>query len=189
MPATPSLARRVSARLCLILLALFALAMWCALAANFAHADESAALFFVREHAVARLPSPIRNQARFHPRFVNHGPSGGVRSLIAGQVTARLGAEWVATALDIATIESRGNCQAYNRGAIGVFQVRHPERFGVSPAAARTCAGGVAAGIAHMQHCIAQGARTSRQMMVCHNSGTPFARHVERAYRFALSRH
>jgi len=56
---------------------------------------------------------------------------------------------------------------------------------GVSRAAALTCEGGVRAGVAHMDMCIRKGARTSHQMMRCHNSGSPWGR-VERAYRVAL---
>jgi hypothetical protein len=117
-----------------------------------------------------------------------HEHSGGIRALITASVSARLGPQWVSTALRIVQIESGGNCRAYNRGAIGVFQVRNPERFGVSAAQARTCAGGVSAGVAHMVMCRDKGARSPAMMMACHNSGSPFARHVERAYRFALAR-
>lgn len=107
----------------------------------------------------------------------------GVNQMIAEHVSARIGSEWVSTALQIARIESGGRCGAVNSsGATGVFQVMHPERFGVSRSAARTCAGGIAAGVAHMEACIAKGARTSAQLMRCHNSGSPFGR-VERAYR------
>jgi hypothetical protein len=110
--------------------------------------------------------------------------SGTVSELIADTVSAQLGHQWVATALRIAHIESAGRCGAVNRsGATGVFQVMNPERFGVSRASARTCAGGVAAGVAHMRACLAKGAATSAQMMVCHNSGSPFSRRVEPAYR------
>ena len=34
--------------------------------------------------------------------------------------------------------------------------------------------------------CLTKGARTSGQMTVCRNSGSPFARRVERSYRVAL---
>lgn len=109
--------------------------------------------------------------------------SGGVSAMISEHVSARIGSEWVSTALQIARIESGGRCGARNRsGAAGVFQVIHPERFGVSRSAALTCSGGIAAGVAHMEACIAKGARTPAQLMRCHNSGSPFGR-VERAYR------
>jgi hypothetical protein len=118
-------------------------------------------------------------------RARSRGIDRSVQSMIADRVSARLGSQWVATALRIARIESGGRCNAYNRGAIGVFQVRNPSRFGVSARYAMTCAGGIEAGISHMQSCLAKGARTSGQMMVCHNTGNPFSRRVDRAYRFA----
>ena len=97
----------------------------------------------------------------------------GVSTLIASYVSARLGPHWVPVALQIARIESGGRCGAANpSGAVGLFQVMHPEQFGVSRASARTCNGGVA-----------RGARTDAQMMACHNTGSPFSRRVERAYR------
>jgi hypothetical protein len=113
--------------------------------------------------------------------------NSGVNEMIADHVSSRIGSEWVPTAIQIARIESGGRCGAVNRsGATGVMQVMHPERFGVSRAYARTCEGGIQAGVSHMAACIAKGARTHYQMMVCHNAGTPFARRVEKAYRFAL---
>jgi hypothetical protein len=111
-----------------------------------------------------------------------------VSQLIASSVSARIGAQWVPVALKIAKIESGGRCNAANRsGAVGVFQVMHPAQFGISRAAALTCSGGVAAGVAHMARCVAHGARTAGQMMACHNGGSPFARRLEPAYRRALA--
>lgn len=103
--------------------------------------------------------------------------------MIAEHVSSRIGSEWVPTALQIAKIESGGNCGAVNRsGATGIFQVMRPELYGVSRSAARSCSGGIIAGVNHMAACIAKGAHTHEQMMRCHNSGSPFGR-VERAYR------
>lgn len=109
-------------------------------------------------------------------------PRGGVWSLISSHVSARIGPQWVPTALRIAKIESGGRCDARNGRAVGVFQVIHPEQFGVSRAEAKTCDGGVRAGVEHMRACLAKGARTGAQMMRCHNSGSPHGR-VEKAYR------
>lgn len=109
--------------------------------------------------------------------------NSNISEMISEHVSARIGSQWVETALQIARIESGGRCGARNRsGATGVFQVIHPERFGVSRSEALTCSGGIQAGVAHMEACIAKGARTSAQLMRCHNSGSPFGR-VERAYR------
>jgi hypothetical protein len=120
-----------------------------------------------------------------HGRHYRNIPdaSGGVSAMISEHVSARIGSEWVSTALQIARIESGGRCGARNRsGATGVFQVINPERFGVSRSAALTCSGGIQAGVSHMAACIAKGARTPAQLMRCHNSGSPFGR-VERAYK------
>ena len=122
---------------------------------------------------------------RKHGRHYRNIPdaSGGVSAMISEHVSARIGSEWVPTALQIARIESGGRCGARNRsGATGVFQVINPERFGVSRSAALTCSGGIQAGVSHMAACIAKGAHTHSQMMRCHNSGNPFGR-VERAYK------
>lgn len=108
--------------------------------------------------------------------------------MISDHVSSRIGSEWVPTAIQIARIESGGNCGAVNAsGATGIFQVINPGRFGVSRSYARTCQGGIEAGVAHMAMCIKKGAQTHHQMMVCHNAGTPFARRVERAYRRYVS--
>lgn len=110
-----------------------------------------------------------------------------VRSMISARVSSEIGAQWVPTALRIAQIESRMQCNPHgNARHHGVFQVGDPDRFGVSPAAARTCSGGIAAGVAHMAACIRMGATSARQMMICHNAGNPFARRIEKAYRVAL---
>ena len=154
-----------------------------------ARADDALATFFAQVFAQPLPPQPgiikpLRRAARERAQATQLA-DGDVHDLIVSSVTARLGPQWVPTALHIAHVESRGRCAAYNRGAIGVFQVRHPEQFGVSAAAARTCSGGVAAGIAHMASCLSRGATTSASMMRCHNSGSPFGR-VERAYRVVL---
>lgn len=110
-----------------------------------------------------------------------------VQGMIAQHVTARIGSQWVGTALRIAKIESRFRCNARNGRAVGIFQNTNPAMFGVSRAAALTCDGGIRAGVAHMHMCIGKGARTQAQMYRCHNSGSPWGR-VERAYRVALAR-
>ena len=109
--------------------------------------------------------------------------TGAVPDMIARHVAATIGPRWINTALRIAKIESGFRCGARNGRAVGVFQNTDPARFGVSRRAALTCSGGVAAGVAHMAACIRLGARTDRQMAVCHNTGNPFARRTERAYR------
>lgn len=137
------------------------------------------------EWAVAQgngaIIQPLRPAARERTR----APRTAVQTMIADHVSARIGAQWVGTAMRIAHIESRFRCDARNGRAVGIFQNTNPQMFGVSRAAALTCAGGVRAGVAHMAMCIGKGARTPAQMMRCHNSGSPWGR-VERAYRVAL---
>ena len=111
---------------------------------------------------------------------------GAVRAMIAEAVRARLGSQWIASALHIAKIESGFRCNARNGRAVGVFQNIDPARFGVSRREAATCSGGIRAGVAHMAMCINAGARNEKMLAICHNTGRPYARHVERAYRWAL---
>jgi len=132
---------------------------------------------------MGRIVQPLRPAAA-ERRSVE--PRGAVQTMIAEHVSARIGSQWVGTALRIAKIESGYRCNARNRRAVGVFQNTNPQMFGVSRAAALTCSGGVAAGVAHMQMCISMGATTANQMYICHNTGRISARRVERAYRFAL---
>lgn len=129
------------------------------------------------------IVQPLRPAAR---ELRGDVPRSHVQTMIAEHVAARIGSQWVGTALRIAKIESGFRCNARNRRALGVFQNTNPQMFGVSRAAALTCEGGVRAGVAHMAMCISKGARTSGQMMRCHNSGSPWGR-VERAYRVALA--
>ncbi len=114
-------------------------------------------------------------------------PRGVIQTMIAEHVSARIGSQWVGTALRIAKIESGYRCNARNGRAVGIFQNTNPAMFGVSRAAALTCDGGIRAGVAHMAMCIGKGATTHRMMLICHNAGTPYARRVERAYRVALA--
>ncbi len=139
------------------------------------------------EWAVAQgggVVQPLRPAARERRRHERHGQ---VQTMIVDAVCARIGCQWTSTALRIAKIESGFRCNARNRRAVGIFQNTNPQMFGVSRAAALTCSGGIAAGVAHMAACIARGARTEAQMYRCHNSGSPYGR-VERAYRVALAR-
>lgn len=147
-----------------------------------AHA-QSALEWAASQGANARLIQLLRPAARELRGVV---PRTHVQTMIAEHVSARIGSQWVGTALRIAKIESGFRCNARNGRAVGVFQNTNPAMFGVTRRAALTCGGGIAAGVAHMAMCIGKGARTSHQMMRCHNSGSPWGR-VERAYRDALA--
>jgi len=133
---------------------------------------------------MGRIVQPLRPAAA-ERRSVE--PRGAVQTMIAEHVSARIGSQWVGTALRIAKIESGFRCNARNGRAVGIFQNTNPAMFGVSRGEALTCSGGIRAGVAHMAMCIGKGARTGAQMMRCHNSGSPYGR-VERAYRIALAR-
>ena len=138
------------------------------------------------QRVATQTPAP---RYRHHKIIAPHSHIGATTNLIAMNVSERLGAQWVPVALRIAHIESGGRCNARNGKALGIFQVINPGQFGVSSGQALTCEGGVRAGVAHMERCIRNGARTNAQMMACHNSGSPFTRtaHLEKAYRRVLA--
>jgi hypothetical protein len=146
---------------------------------------------------VARVynqPKPARVVLQYDPSKYVLGAStqNTVYSMIASRVTERIGSQWVATAYDIMRIETGGKCYVRNSiGATGIYQVRWPERFGISTSQAMTCEGGIAAGVEHMAMCIQKGATTWAQMLTCHNSGDPFfpKYKLEPAYQRAILRH
>jgi hypothetical protein len=156
-----------------------------------AHADDNVFSFFRSEPAPIHRDGGTIVRPDFQAKYEGAAPRrhtnlGGVQGQIADHVTRTIGAQWISTSLRIAKIESGFRCNARNHRAVGIFQNTNPQMFGVSRSAALTCSGGIRAGVAHMAMCIRKGARNSHQMMVCHNTGSPFSRRVERAYRFAL---
>jgi len=159
-----------------------ALALAC-LATPVAAQEAPSALEWAVAQGGGAIIQPLRQAARTRR---SAEPRGEIQTMIAQHVSARIGSQWVSTALRIAHIESRFRCNARNGRAVGIFQNTNPAAFGVSRSAALTCDGGIRAGVAHMAHCIGKGAHTSAQMMRCHNSGSPWGR-VERAYRVALA--
>ena len=112
-----------------------------------------------------RYRKPSRNKAR-------------IKSMIAREVTRKIGRRWVPEALRLAYVESRYNCKAigprthYGRGH-GIFQVlpRSARGLGYSSRGLRTCRHGIRVGVAHMAMCIRKGARSNRQMRRCHLGG------------------
>lgn len=141
------------------------------------------------EFAAAGMGQPTAKPVRSYGRSRSVEPRGSVQNMIAAHVSSRIGSQWIGTALRIAKIESGYRCNARNGRAVGIFQNTNPAMFGVSRAAALTCDGGIRAGVAHMAMCIRMGATSPRQMYICHNAGHPFARRVERSYKFALNGH
>ena len=101
-----------------------------------------------------------------------------VANSVVRQVEARLGKQWVPTALKLAKIESGFNCRATgprtrHGRALGVFQVLpgSARALGYNPQYLHDCSYGIAAGVSHMESCIRSGVRTHAQMAKCHVAG------------------
>ena len=133
-----------------------------------ASAELSSAEFFSRDRSdwVA---------AANHPKTINKGP---VAAMVAREAEAKLGSQWVQTALKLTKIESGFNCNAVgpktrHGRAQGLLQVMPgtARAMGFNPARLRECQYGLAAGIEHMRRCIDSGVRTHAQMSSCHVSG------------------
>lgn len=177
---------RALARLCLRLAAIVAIA----LAASILAATRSASAQMIDmarpEAMIGQIAQTVAGRPHAAPeRRIGLVARGDVQRAIERTVCARIGCSWAPVALRIAKIESGYRCNARNGRAIGIFQNTDPARFGVSRAAALTCAGGISAGVAHMAMCARLGAHDAASMMRCHNSGSPFGR-VDRVYRIAL---
>lgn len=102
-----------------------------------------------------------------------------VADKVARQVEARLGRQWVPTALKLAKIESGFNCRATgprtrHGRAMGVFQVMpgSARALGYNPQRLHDCNYGIAAGVSHMESCLRAGVRTHNEMAKCHVAGT-----------------
>ena len=114
------------------------------------------------------------------PTIVAQAPAHkqAVANKVAKQAEARLGSQWVPTALKLAKIESSFNCQATgprtrHGHAKGVLQVMpaSARALGYNPHRLHECDYGIAAGIAHMESCIRAGVRTHTDMAKCHVAG------------------
>ena len=97
---------------------------------------------------------------------------------IRSQTRAAIGERWENVAVRIAFVESRYNPRAigpktkYGRAA-GVFQVmpRSAKALGFEYKRLTQMKYGIAAGVAHMQMCIAHGVKTDSEMAACHLKG------------------
>jgi len=101
-----------------------------------------------------------------------------VARIVEREAKAKLGSQWVKTALKLAKIESSYNCAAVgprtrHGHARGVLQVlpSSARALGFDPSRLNECEYGVAAGLAHMAACIRSGVTTHAQMAACHVSG------------------
>ena len=101
-----------------------------------------------------------------------------VADMVAREVSAKLGQQWVQTALKLTKIESGFNCGAVgpktrHGRAQGLLQVMPgtARAMGYTPSRLRECQYGLAAGVEHMKRCLDSGVRTHTQMASCHVSG------------------
>ncbi len=101
-----------------------------------------------------------------------------VADMVAREVSAKLGQEWVQTALKLTKLESGFNCNAVgpktrHGRAQGLLQVMPgtARAMGYDPSRLRECQYGLAAGVEHMKRCLSSGVRTHAQMASCHVSG------------------
>ena len=143
-----------------------------------AYADMSHAEFAARNLS-GDWVSPINNYSPGATSSVNVSPNKkAVADMVAREASAKLGQQWVQTALKLTKIESGFNCGAVgpktrHGRAQGLLQVMPgtARAMGYDPSRLRECQYGLAAGIEHMSRCIETGVRTHVQMSSCHVSG------------------
>lgn len=154
-------------------------------------ASESAAEFFYKDKHYwskgQRAPEVVTYSALSsysavaRDTAVTHVPAQrqAVADRVAHHAAARLGSQWVPTALKLAKIESGFNCRATgprtrHGNAKGVLQVMpgSARALGYDHRRLHECDYGIAAGIAHMESCIRAGVRTHAEMAKCHVAGT-----------------
>ncbi len=119
-----------------------------------------------------------RNEWVAPPPQIKETSKSPVAAMVAREAEAKLGRQWVDTALKLTKIESGFNCNAVgpktrHGRAQGLLQVMTgtARAMGFNPARLRECQYGLAAGIEHMRRCIESGVRTHAQMSSCHVSG------------------
>jgi len=112
------------------------------------------------------------------PQIKEVASKSPVAAMVAREAEAKLGPQWVQTALKLTKIESGFNCNAVgpktrHGRAQGLLQVMPgtARAMGFNPTRLRECQYGLAAGIEHMRRCIETGVRTHAQMSSCHVSG------------------
>lgn len=151
--------------------------------------SESAAEFFYKDRNYwskgvkppETMPYGVLSFAPASPTIVTQVPTHrqAVANKVAQHAAARLGSQWVPTALKLAKIESGFNCRATgprtrHGNAKGVLQVMpgSARALGYDHRRLHECDYGIAAGIAHMESCLYSGVRTHAQMAKCHVAGT-----------------
>jgi hypothetical protein len=150
------------------------------LLASAAHADTHPGEYFSNEKVpwAGELRPQIRSPFGSLPRAMP-AKKEAVARIVAREAQARLGSQWVKSALKLAQIESSYNCAAVgprtrHGHARGVLQVlpSSARALGYDPSRLNECDYGVRVGIAHMAACIRSGVTTHAQMAACHVSGT-----------------
>lgn len=145
-----------------------------------AWADVSHAEFFARDRAhnwTGPLVNETRNPYGTLPRHMPEKKEAVAR-IVAREAQARLGSQWVNTALKLAKIESSYNCGAVgprtrHGHARGVLQVlpSSARALGYDPNRLNECEYGARVGIAHMEACVRSGVVNHAQMAACHVAG------------------
>lgn len=145
--------------------------------------DEGNANYWNRE----RHNNPIM-QTSPQPYGTLSASKEAVAKQIADGARAKLGDQWVASALRIGKIESGYTCnikgpKTRHGRAVGPMQVLVPsaESLGISAWELNSsCTAQIEGGLRHMQRCLQLGAKTEAQMFSCHVSGSPFKRKLVR---------
>jgi hypothetical protein len=130
----------------------------------------------------------------------------GVAKAVHARASARLGPRWGDFAVRLSKIESGHRCHVLgprtrSGRAVGPLQIMPRSAAGLGftdvKRLHRDCAYQIAAGVAHMERCLAAGAATPRLMAACHVAGwhgfqrrlNPRAQAYKRAYvRLAMGR-
>jgi len=143
-------------------------------------ADMSSAEFFARDKAnnwTGTLGNKASNPYGTLPKRMPTKKQEVAR-IVAREAQARLGSQWVDSALKLAQIESSYNCAAVGPGtrhghARGVLQVlpSSARALGYDPKRLNECDYGARVGVAHMAACIRSGVKTHAQMAACHVAG------------------
>lgn len=149
-----------------------------------AAAEMSAAEFFQRDRAnqwTGPLVNEIHSPYGTLPKTYVPADRQYVARIVERHARMRLGERWVSTALRLTRLESGFRCGAQGARvrshggdrAQGALQVmpRTARAMGLDPRRLTECEYGIAAGIAHMERCIASGVRTHAQMSACHVAG------------------
>jgi len=149
-----------------------------------AAAEMSAAEYFARDRS-SNWTGPLVNDVYTPygklPKTYAPADRQYVARIVERHARMRLGERWVSTALRLTRLESGFRCGAQGprvkshggARAQGALQVmpRTAIAMGLDSRRLTECEYGIAAGIMHMERCIAAGVRTHNQMAACHVAG------------------